>query len=304
MKALLRTLRLLSLMLGLAGGAAQAADALDRAIAYAESQQTQALGAVAVAERAVAEAQADLRVVRGIEADARRARDQAAITVAAEAAQQAQALERETERNLTLARSLLDMRVKTLANLRSWTRADRRPRAVLVADSGQVRHITPGGYEPPDLPAMRAGDTVKTGPDGRARLFVSGGDGEVALGANSSYTVNKDDAAGNFVSQLDDGLMRLQLLIKKKVGKKFEVRTPTAAIAVRGTDYSASVSAAGTVVKVYSGEVAITPAAGGNDILLKAGEQLSVPVQGPWPAPQPLSPDAVELPWSVDHAPR
>lgn len=304
MKALPRTLRLLSLMLALAGGAAQAADALDRAIAHAETLQTQALGAVAVAERAVAEAQADLRVVRGIEADARRARDQAAITVAAEAAQQAQALERETERNLTLARSLLDMRVKALANLRSWTRADRRPRAVLVADSGQVRHITPGGYEPPDLPAMRAGDTVKTGPDGRARLFVSGGDGEVALGANSSYTVSKDDAAGNFVSQLDDGLMRLQLLIKKKVGKKFEVRTPSAVTSARGTDYSASVSAAGTVVKVYSGEVAVTPAAGGAEVLLKAGEQLSVPVQGPWPAPQPLPADAADLPWSADHAPR
>jgi hypothetical protein len=151
---------------------------------------------------------------------------------------------------------------------------------------------------------MRAGDTVKTGPDGRALLFVSGGDGEVALGANSSYTVNKDDAAGNFVSQLDDGLMRLQLLIKKKVGKKFEVRTPTAVTSIRGTDYSASVTSAGTVVKVYSGEVAVTPAAGGAEVLVKAGEQLSVPVQGPWPAPQPLPADAVELPWSADHGQR
>jgi len=190
MKALLRALRLLPLMLGLAGGAAQAADALDRAIAHAESQQTQALGAVAAAERAVAQAQADLRVVRGVEADARRARDQAAIRVAAEAVQQVQALEAENLRNLRLARSVLDMRVKTLASLRSWTSADRRPRALLVAESGQVRHITPGGYEPPDLPPLRAGDTVKTGPDGRARLFVSGGDGEVALGANSSYTLS------------------------------------------------------------------------------------------------------------------
>lgn len=303
MKVLQRTVSLLLLTLGLAGGAAQAADALDRAIAYAESQQTQALGAVAAAERAVAEAQADLRVVRGVEADARRARDPAAIRVATEAAQQVQALEGENLRNLRLARSVLDIRVKTLANLRSWTSADRRPRALMVADSGQVRHITPGGYEPPDLPPLRAGDTVKTGPDGRARLFLSGGDGEVALGANSSYTLSKDDAAGNFEAQLEAGMMRLRALIKNKA-KKFEVRTPSAAMSVRGTDYSASVSAAGTVVKVYSGEVAVTPAAGGAEVLLKAGEQLSVPVQGPWPAPQPLPADAADLPWSVDHAPR
>lgn len=303
MKLLWRAFSLLPLMLGLAGGAAQAADALDRAIAYAESQQTQALGAVAAAERAVADAQADLRVVRGVEADARRARDPVAIRVAAEAVQQVQALEGENLRNLRLARSVLDIRVKTLASLRSWTSADRRPRALMVAESGQVRHITPGGYEPPDLPPLRAGDTVKTGPDGRARLFVSGGDGEVVLGVNSSYTLSKDDAAGNFEAQLEAGLMRLRALIRSKA-KKFEVRTPTAAMSVRGTDYSASVSAAGTVVKVYSGEVAVTPAAGGAEVLLKAGEQLSVPVQGPWPAPQPLPADAADLPWSVDHAPR
>lgn len=304
MKALLRALRLLPLMLGLAGGAAQAADALDRAIAHAESQQTQALGAVAAAERAVAQAQADLRVVRGVEADARRARDQAAIRVAAEAVQQVQALEAENLRNLRLARSVLDMRVKTLASLRSWTSADRRPRALLVAESGQVRHITPGGYEPPDLPPLRAGDTVKTGPDGRARLFVSGGDGEVALGANSSYTLSKDDAAGSFEAQLEEGAMRLRVLIKNKVGKKFEVRTPSAVTSVRGTDFSLARTPAGDRVQVYSGEVAVTPAAGGAEVLLKAGEQLSVPVQGPWPAPQPLPADAADLPWSVDHAPR
>lgn len=303
MKLLWRAFPLVLLMLGLAGGAAQAADALDRAIAHAESRQTQALGAVAAAESAVAQAQADLRVVRGVEADARRARDPAAIRVATEAVQQVQALEAENLRNLRLARSVLDMRVKTLASLRSWTRADRRPRALMVAENGQVRHITPGGYEPPDLPPLRAGDTVKTGPDGRARLFLSGGDGEVALGANSSYTLSKDDAAGNFEAQLEAGMMRLRAQIKNKA-KKFEVRTPSAAMSVRGTDYSASVSAAGTVVKVYSGEVAVTPAAGGAEVLLKAGEQLSVPVQGPWPAPQPLPADAADLPWSVDHAPR
>ncbi len=286
----------------LAPGATYAADALDRAIAHAETLQTQALGAVAVAERAVTDAQSDLRVVRGIEADARRARDQAAISVAGEAVQQAQALERETQRNLGLARSLLATRGKTLEDLRGWTRADRRPRAVMVVESGEVRHHTPGGYMPKDLAPVRAGERIETGPDARARLFVSGGDAEVALGGNSSYTVTQDDAAGNFVAQLETGLMRLRGLVKAKVGKRFEVRTPAAVTSVRGTDFSIARTAAGDVVQVYSGVVAVTPPAGGAEVLLSAGEQLSVPVQGPWPAAQRFNADASELPWGAVHA--
>ncbi|MFN4350736.1 MAG: FecR domain-containing protein [Hylemonella sp.] len=301
MKVFLRVFPMV-LALCLAPDATYAADALDRAIVHAETLQTRALGAVAAAERAVADAQADLRVARGIEADARRARDTAAISVAGEAVQQAQALERETQRNLGLARSLLATRGKTLYDLRGWTRADRRPRAVMVVESGEVRHHTPGGYMPKDLAPVRAGERIETGPDARARLFVSGGDAEVALGGNSSYTVTQDDAAGNFVAQLESGLMRLRGLVKAKVGKRFEVRTPAAVTSVRGTDFSIARTAAGDVVQVYSGVVAVTPPAGGAEVLLKAGEQLSVPVQGPWPAAQRFNADAAELPWGVVHA--
>ncbi len=302
MKVFLRVFPMV-LALCLAPDATYAADALDRAIAHAETLQTQALGAVAVAERAVADAQADLRVARGIEADARRARDTAAISVAGEAVQQAQALERETQRNLGLARSLLATRGKTLDDLRGWTRADRRPRAVMVVESGEVRHHTPGGYMPKDLAPVRAGERIETGPDARARLFVSGGDAEVALGGNSSYTVTQDDAAGNFVAQLETGLMRLRGLVKAKVGKRFEVRTPSAVTSVRGTDFSIARTAAGDVVQVYSGVVAVAPPAGGAEVLLGAGEQLSVPVQGPWPAAQRFNADAAELPWGMHAAP-
>jgi ferric-dicitrate binding protein FerR (iron transport regulator) len=292
-----RVFPVLLLALSLACGAAQAADALDRAIAHAEALQTRALGSVAAAERALADAQADLRVVRGIEADARRVRDSATITVAAEAAQQAQALERDTQRNLNLARAILDTRSRQLHDLRSWTRADRRPRAVVVVESGEVRHHAQGGYIPRDMAPVQAGERIETGPGARARLFVSGGDAEVALGANSSYTVTQDDAAGNFVAQLETGLMRLRGLVKAKLGRKFEVRTPSIAIAVRGTDFSVARTPAGDRVQVYSGVVAVTPVAGGAERLLQAGEALEVPAQGPWPSAQRFEPGLAELAW-------
>jgi ferric-dicitrate binding protein FerR (iron transport regulator) len=295
------SLRVLLVCWGLALGLvplAQAADALDRAIHYAEFQQVQALGAVAAAERALAEAQADLRVNRGIEVEARRARDPAAIAVAGEAVQQAQALERETERNLAKARSVLALRNQSLENLRSWTRADRRPGAVMVTESGEVRHRTPGGYEPQDVPALRAGERIETGPGARARLFLSGGDAEVVVGPSSSYMVTQDDAS-TLVAELESGLMRLRAYVHNTMAKKFEVRTPSFAMAVRGTDFSAARTPAGDRVQVYSGVVAVTPAAGGEEVLVRAGQFLQVPPQGPWPAPQAFQPGVEDLAWEA-----
>ncbi len=297
MSHLLRAVLLSALALGLSP-VLHAADALDRAIAHAEALQTRALGSVAAAQRALADAQADLRVVRGIEADARQARDQAAITVAAEAAQQALALERETRRNLDLARELLDTRGRQLHDLRSWTRADRRPRAVMVVESGEVVHHAVGGYRPRDMAPVQAGERIETGPGARARLFVAGGDAEVALGENSSYTVTQDDAAGDFVAQLDAGLMRMRMWgLVKKFAKRFEVRTPSSASAVRGTDFSVVRTPAGDRVQVQHGVVAVTPVAGGAEVLLQAGEMLQVPPQGPWPAARRFEPGLEELAW-------
>jgi ferric-dicitrate binding protein FerR (iron transport regulator) len=302
MNPLLRTFPVL--LLCLFTGTANAEDALDRAIIHAESLQTQALGAVAAAERAVADAQTDLQVARGIEADARRAHDPAATTVADEAVQQAQALEHETQRNLSLARTLLAARSKTLEDLRSWTHANRRPAALLVVENGEVhRHTRSGSSVSQDFAPLRAGERIETGPDARVHLFVSGGDAEVALGGDSSYTVTQDDTAGDFSARLDAGIMRLRILVKDKLGKRFEVRTPAAVCGVRGTDYSLARAPDGDVVKVYSGVVAVSPpAAGDAEVLVKSGEQLKVPIQGAWPTPQPFTADMDVLPWSTNHA--
>ncbi len=302
MQAMSRALSLLFLCLFT--GTADAEDALDRAIIHAESLQTQALGTVAAAERAVENAQADLRVAHNIEAEARRASDHTAIAVAGEAVQQALALERETQRNLSLARTLLVTRSKTLENLRGWTHANHRPAALLLVESGEVRrHTQSGSSVSQDFAPLRAGERIETGPDARARLFVSGGDAEVALGANSNYTVTQDNASGGFSAQLDAGMMRLRVLVKNKFGKRFEVRTPAAVCGARGTDYSLARTLDADVIRVYSGVVAVSPpAAGGVEVLVKSGEQLHVPTQGTWPAPQPLTTDTDDLPWGTSHA--
>jgi ferric-dicitrate binding protein FerR (iron transport regulator) len=243
-------------------------------------------------------------VVRSIEADARRTHDQAATSVAGEAVQQDQALERETQRNLSLARTLLVARGKTLEDLRRWTHANKRPSALLLVESGEVRrHTQSGSSVSQDFAPLRAGERIETGPDARVRMFVSGGDAEIALGGNSNYTVTQDNMSGDFSAKLDAGMMRLRVLVKDKSGKRFEVFTPTAVCAVRGTDYSLARAPDGDVIKVYSGVVAVSPpATGGVEVLVKSGEQLNVPMQGTWPVPQSFTTDMDDLPWSTSHA--
>ena len=131
---------------------------------------------------------------------------------------------------------------------------------------------------------------------------MAGGDAEIALGGNSSYTVTQDDTSGDFLAQLDAGMMRMRVMVKNLFDKRFEVRTPAAVCGVRGTDYSISRTQDGDIVKVYSGVVAVSPpAAGGVTVLVKSGEQLNVPKQGTWPKPLSFFKDSDDLPWSISH---
>lgn len=59
----------------------------------------------------------------------------------------------------------------------------------------------------------------------------------------------------------------------------------------------------GDVIKIYSSVVAVSlPVTGGMEVLVKIGEQLHVPLQGTWPAPQSFTMVIDDLPWSANHA--
>ena len=72
----------------------------------------------------------------------------------------------------------------------------------------------------------------------------------------------------------------------KKFSKKFEVRTPSAVCAVRGTDYMVEVKPDGsTRSEVYEGSVLVGDAAG-NSSLLREGQAIDVPMGGSLGQPQ------------------
>ncbi|PIU20593.1 MAG: hypothetical protein COT18_01490, partial [Elusimicrobia bacterium CG08_land_8_20_14_0_20_59_10] len=71
----------------------------------------------------------------------------------------------------------------------------------------------------------------------------------------------------------------------KKFSKKFEVRTPSAVCAVRGTDFMVQADAdGGTRVEVYEGSV-LTGDAKGNTGLVRQGQFVEIPRGGSFSTP-------------------
>ncbi len=111
-----------------------------------------------------------------------------------------------------------------------------------------------------DKPRVYAGDTVKTGDDGAMILEWLDGT-RMEVGPNTIMTIlkcqiNKARNTEQSVFKLDAGRIWIRV-IKALSGKsKFEVRTPTATAAVRGTVFAVAVDQDGaTQVSVYEGQV-------------------------------------------------
>jgi len=106
---------------------------------------------------------------------------------------------------------------------------------------------------------LAAGSELQTGADSRLRLRCQDGS-SVVVGANSRLRIDAFEMNG---TQRVDARMTLTLgLIGQKVvgGGGWNVRTPTAVTAVRGTEYIVEVKADATAVLMQSGQVDVRPA--------------------------------------------
>ena len=152
-------------------------------------------------------------------------------------------------------RGEVDVRKKGEA---SWAR---------IADSGKV--------------PLSAGDELRTARASTAEILMDDGT-KVKIAPASSFKLAAE--SGDTVSLgLFYGRVRSWV---KKFSKKFEVRTPSAVCAVRGTDYMVEVKPDGsTRSEVYEGSVLVGDAAG-NSSLLREGQAIDVPMGGSVGQPQ------------------
>ena len=104
--------------------------------------------------------------------------------------------------------------------------------------------------------------------------------GKLRLGANSQvkldeFVFDPASGAGKVTATIGRGVARF--ITGKVKGDNFQVRTPTALIGARGTDFVVGVAPSGaTVVHVNQGSVEVTPLGGAPPQLLNAGQTLGI----------------------------
>jgi ferric-dicitrate binding protein FerR (iron transport regulator) len=272
-------------------------DVAQAALRYAEKNRTLAVESVTKAERHTKVTEAELRIARDIERDALRLGDRAALAVARDAIAEGELGLKEANLLLARAQSLLAQRERTQESLRARLRTGAARGGVVVTDGGDVQRYTADGATVNDPTGpLRAGETVRTGRDGSARLFLSEGRGQAQLAAESEFTVTEDDGLHDFIGELKQGMVRLLAHLSKK--ERFEVRTPSAVCAVRGTDFAVENSGEQTRVRVFSGVVAVTSIANGKTIEVTSGHQWTSGEQGL----EPFDTNSYPAPWGSGHA--
>ena len=150
-------------------------------------------------------------------------------------------------------------------------------RAMLTAISGTVQVHSQAWTPIANTPyPVENGDTVRTAARGLATLTFADGS-RVELAGNSSFTL-EETAPNSYVMGLSIG--RLKAFVEKIASRSFQVRTPMAVAAVRGTEFQVEVAGDGTTnIDLYKGLLAVSDHKGG-EILLHPHESTRVDMKG------------------------
>jgi len=131
---------------------------------------------------------------------------------------------------------------------------------------------------------LEAGDTIRTGHNGKAEVYFLDGEGVIRLGPNSCFRLEEDKSGEQTIEFLKGN-------IQFEAERPFKVHTPTVAVAVRGTQFLLSeVEGKGTEVIVFEGSIELSDLKGRKTVIVSAGYKAEVPVNG-----IPLEPYKVDL---------
>ena len=129
---------------------------------------------------------------------------------------------------------------------------------VKVKNQGKVRFLSHSDPLNPLIVELELGEQVLTGKNTRARIKMRGKEEEIRLRVDTLFKVNSLDSDQTEV-EMPTGKARFKikrkLNRKKKQRRKFNVRTVTALIGVRGTEFVMGTSGASTSLQTLDGSV-------------------------------------------------
>ena len=129
---------------------------------------------------------------------------------------------------------------------------------VKVKNQGKVRFLSHSDPLNPLIVELELGEQVLTGKNTRARIKMRGKEEEIRLRVDTLFKVNSLDSDQTEV-EMPTGKARFKikrkLNLKKKQRRKFNVRTVTALIGVRGTEFVMGTSGASTSLLTLDGSV-------------------------------------------------
>ena len=170
-----------------------------------------------------------------------------------------------------------------------WLRITRQSARVIE----RVGRVSADGREPAIGAALDAGAVLETGPDGSATLELV--DGSVLVLQPSSRLrlerLQRIDGAGadEALLQLDRGKLETQVKPRGDLGR-FEIRTPAAVSAVRGTGFRASFAEASTSATTETLDGTVDVSGSGAVVAVRAGFGTRADQGQPPRAPVPLLP--------------
>ena len=218
---------------------------------------------VADARRAQGVNQTTLDACRALLDKARTAENPAAIA----AAQRAVTTAEEVQRKNRLREQRALKAISWVERLRQAGNSSTRVAGVMPRVEGTVEiQSANGGAARPVTgdapPVLGPGDTLRTGKDGHADILLDEG-GELSLAPGSALILAEKGVEALLYGE-----------IRSLVRRKFEVRTPTCAVAVRGTQFVLrEIPGKPTSVVVIDGTVAFSDIKGTKTVLVGAGQQ-------------------------------
>jgi uncharacterized membrane protein YgcG len=140
--------------------------------------------------------------------------------------------------------------------------------------SGQVIVVSPGTSRIAHRnDVLKIGDTVSTGPNGRA--IVVRGEEYLVVAPNSRFRIADPSRSGE-MTQIVEQAGNIVYRIKKKATPHFGVQTPYLAAVVKGTTFSVTVNERGATVQVLEGRVEVATRDGGATYMVLPGDIGSV----------------------------